>query len=272
MACRNLERLVARRGQQYGEPVLPQHVRHEGADAVVVFDEQNRFAAAVGGGRDHRRGLSQVRGSRQVNVERRPVPDAALHLDRAVVLLHDAIHRCQAETGALAVFLCREKRLEDPRQRVRVHSGSRVADRHLDVVAGLERWVGCDADLVELDVPQFDGDPSAARHSVARVNHEVHQYLLNLRRIRQHRREIGPHVRGDLNVRADHPLQHVLHVLHELIERNRLLGDHLTAAECEQLPRQSSRTLGGLDDFFGVGAPLVAVLEVLHAASRHSRG
>ena len=104
-----------------------------------------------------------------------------------------------------------------------------VADRHLDVIAGLKRRVGGNADRVELDVPQFDGDPAAARHRVARVDHEVHQYLLDLRRVRQDRREIGPHVHGDLNVRADHPLQHVLHVVHEVIERNRLLGDDLTA-------------------------------------------
>src|SRR5436189_140767 len=83
---------------------------------------------------------------------------------------------------------------ENPRERVRVHSGSRVADLHLDIVAGLERRVRGNADLVELDVPQFDGDPAAARHSVAGVDHEVHQYLFNLRRVRQDRREIGPHV------------------------------------------------------------------------------
>ena len=119
------------------------------------------------------------------------------------------------------------------------------------------------ADLVELDVPQFDRDFSTAGHGVAGVDHEVHHDLLDLRRVRQNRREVGPHVGGDLNVGPDDP-QHVLHAFDEMIERNGLLGDHLAAAEGEQLTRESRRALRGLDNLLRVGAPLVARLEALH--------
>ena len=65
-----------------------------------------------------------------------------------------------------------------------VHAGAGVADRHLDVVAGLQPRVRGDADLVELDVAQLDRDLAAARHGVARVDDEVHQNLLDLRACR----------------------------------------------------------------------------------------
>ena len=45
---------------------------------------------------------------------------------------------------------------------VGVHAGAGVADRHLDVVAGLQSGVRRDADLVELDVAQLDRDLAAA--------------------------------------------------------------------------------------------------------------
>ena len=49
-------------------------------------------------------GLPRSVGARQINVKRRAVPDAALHFDRAVVLLDDAVDRREPEAGALCRF------------------------------------------------------------------------------------------------------------------------------------------------------------------------
>ena len=102
------------------------------------------------------------------------------------------------------------------------------------------------------------------RHRVARVDHEVHENLLDLRRVGEHRRQVRPDLGRDLNLRADEPLQHVLHVRHELIERDRLLRDDLTAAERQQLAREPGRAICRLEDLLCIGAPLVSLVEVLH--------
>ena len=68
----------------------------------------------------------------------------------------------------------------------------------------------------------------------------------------------------DLNLGTDQPLQHVLHVRHELIESHGLLCDDLPAAERQQLARETRRAIGGLDDFLRVGAALVSLRQVLH--------
>ena len=70
-------------------------------------------------------------------------------------------------------------------------------DRHLDVIARLQTRVRRHADLVELDVSQLDGDLPAARHRIARVDDEIHQNLLDLGRIGEHGRQIGPDLRRD---------------------------------------------------------------------------
>ena len=47
-----------------------------------------------------------------MNVE--PSPGTDSHVDAAATLLHDAVHRGQAEPRALSALLRREERLEQP--------------------------------------------------------------------------------------------------------------------------------------------------------------
>ena len=80
----------------------------------------------------------------------------------------------------------------------------------------------------------------------------------------------------DLNLGTDQPLQHVLHARDDLIERNRLLRDHLLAAERQQLARQPRRTVGRLQDLFGIRAPRVVFVDALQedfrvAVNRHQQ-
>ena len=53
---------------------------------------------------------------RQTDAERRATARLAVDLDRAAALLHDAVHRCQSETGPVPCALGREERLEDVRR------------------------------------------------------------------------------------------------------------------------------------------------------------
>ena len=234
--------------------MLLQHVGHQHAHAVVVFDQQHRFrsaaAAGFGGGR-----LSEVGGARQVDVERRAAAHLALHFDGAAALLHDAVHRGQAEARALAVLLGREERFEDARRRLRVHAGAGIADRHLDVVARLSGRDGrprrsCRARCFSARSKSVPPEGMASRAFTTRFTRICSTCV----------RSASTGVRPghtsvtSVHVLADQPLQHVLRFLHQLIQRHGLLRDHLPSAEGEQLARQAGGAVRGLEDFIGVHA------------------
>ncbi len=107
------------------------------------------------------------------------------------------------------------------------------------------------------------GDLSALGHRVAGVDDEVHQNLLELRAVGEHRRQVGPDLGGDLNLRPDEALQHGLHRLDEVVERHGLLRDHLAPAERQQLAREARGAVGRFENLFRVAPPLVAFGQVL---------
>src|SRR5229473_7837016 len=63
-------------------------------------------------------------------------PRLARDRDVAAALLHDAVDDRQAEAGALALFLGREERLEEPGARLLVHALAGVADAQPRVLPG----------------------------------------------------------------------------------------------------------------------------------------
>ena len=78
----------------------------------------------------------------QVDLEGRPLPRLAVHVDEAVVLFDDAVNRRQPQAGALADFLGGEEGLEELCQRLFVHAAAVVADRQQDVPPGSRTLVG----------------------------------------------------------------------------------------------------------------------------------
>jgi len=99
---------------------------------------------------------------------------------------------------------------------------------------------GCDLHVtrrrfgVELDARGADGQPSAGRHRVARVDDEVHQYLLDLARLGENRARILV-LRAQINrhVFADEATDHRLGLAHHLAEDERLRLERLLTAEGE---------------------------------------
>ena len=73
------------------------------------------------------------------------------------------------------------------------------------------------------------------RHRVARVHGEVDDHLLDLRRVGAHRGELGAEHRHELDVLADQPAQHHVHVADRRVQVEDPRLQHLPAAEREQL-------------------------------------
>ena len=176
---------------------------------------------------------------RKEELERRSLPDLAVDLDGALVPPHDPEHG--AEPEAAAGELGREERVEDALDHLAAHSRAVVGDLEEDVVA-----VG----QVALDaraLPVLGVDDLRARgqrdragliaQGLARVEHEVHEHLPDLRRVEardgQAGRQVVAHRRlpADAQVEQLHGLAHQLAQIDELHEELALagVGEHLAA-------------------------------------------
>ena len=123
-----LQRLDAVGGLDHAVAARAQAARVQRAQALLVLDQQDgalpgevgaRFCfrrrllgrAIGGGGVGHSLQLGMM--PRQEDVERGALIGFGIDIDEAAGLLDDAVHRRQAEPGALADFLGREERLEN---------------------------------------------------------------------------------------------------------------------------------------------------------------
>src|ERR1700732_2452420 len=147
----------------------------EDAHTLFVFHEKNGFISwrrsagrslcgAFIGFRQH---------LRKINLEGRAVSHFAVHPDVSAALLHDAVHRCQAEPGAFALLFRGKKRLENARLCCCVHSAAGVAHNQHYVMAGAHPRMKRGVTAVDLNVSRLDRDPPSLRHRVARVNNEI---------------------------------------------------------------------------------------------------
>ena len=92
--------------------------------------------------------------------------------------------------GALPLRLGREERIEDPRFDVLRDPHARVAHEQRDEGPGLEaQRIG--VRLRQLAIGGLDDQLPAGRHRVARVDAEIDDRLLQLRRVGAHRPHIG---------------------------------------------------------------------------------
>src|SRR6185503_1180458 len=102
------------------------------AHVRLVLDEQDRLRAAhLAAALGRLLGTSVLRRARarQIEVERRALTLSAPDADVAAVLLHDAVDHREPETGAAALVLRREERLEDPRLDLGAHPEAVVDHR-----------------------------------------------------------------------------------------------------------------------------------------------
>src|SRR5205814_553619 len=86
----------------------------------------------------------------------------------------------ETQAGAFPGLLGGEKWIERVLPGVTTHSDAVVADGKHHIATRNHGRVLAGVGLIQLDVPCLDADRSTAWHSVARVDHEVHQDLLDL--------------------------------------------------------------------------------------------
>src|SRR4030095_14440406 len=126
-------------GREHAIAEALQHSDNRAADGGVVLDDQYGLLA----GRDllGRAGpglpaFAHRPVNRQMDLDGGPEPDLAVDADVTAGLLDETIHHAQPEARALADLLGGEERIERPRQYLRRHSGSGIADHQRDVSSG----------------------------------------------------------------------------------------------------------------------------------------
>ncbi len=106
---------------------LGEHGTDDLADHFFVIHDQDAFPAArenIGIGLSD--GDVGLDGLGKVEFEGGAQPRLAMHGNRAVVVLHDAVHDGQAEPGSLAGPLGGKKGFENARQHIGTHTAARV--------------------------------------------------------------------------------------------------------------------------------------------------
>ena len=97
-------------------------------------------------------------------------------------------------------------------------------------------------------MPHLEPQLAAARHRIARIDGEVHDDLLEQRRVGRDLRKLTLTRTFELDRLAEDAPQHRHQLLDHVPEIDPLGLCDLPAAEREQLPRERRRSLGGLDD------------------------
>src|SRR5580658_1226723 len=124
VAARNIQRIRTTPGLEDVVAFDAQELAGQLAHARFILDDENRLAAAL-----NRGGLfleldecSFALRLRKVNFKRRANAGRTVHPDETAALLHDAVHRGEAQSCSLADFLGGEKRLENMRLGGIVHA------------------------------------------------------------------------------------------------------------------------------------------------------
>ena len=103
----------------------------------------------------------------------------------------------------------------------------------------------CGVAAVEFHVRRFDRQPSAVGHRVARVDHQIQQYLLDLARVCLHAAKFSARQERHVNVFADHAREHPDHSRDRVVHVQHARLQDLLAAEGQQLARESGGPVGG---------------------------
>jgi hypothetical protein len=147
-----------------------------------------------------------------------------------------------------------------------VHARPGVRDREAHVLTRRNDARIGDGVPVHVDVRRLDREHAPVGHRIARVHSEIEQHLLELAAIGLDPAEVAVELGADLDVVADHPPEHLLHVVHDLVQVDAHGLEHLLPAEGEELTRQSGGAVGRLLDLLQVAA--MRVRRVLEALER----
>ena len=101
--------------------------------------------------------------------------------------------------------------------------------------------------FVERDVGGFDSEFATLRHGVAGVDGEVHDDLIDLAGIGVDGAEGGAGNHDEIDVFADHAGEHFQVFGDDLVEVENLGGEHLLAAEGEELAGERGGAAAALE-------------------------
>ena len=246
--------LAAVAGFQHRVAVHAQDLPHQGAHRLLVLDQQHGLLAVQGsfcpGAR--RRGPRHLLlgHARQEHLEGGALALLAVHHDGAAALLDDAVDGREAEPGP-AVFLGGEEGLEEVGLDLLVHAHAGIGHRQHHVGSRHQEQLGAGLGAVELHVGGLQGQLPAAGHGVPGVEREVQDHLLELARIAMTSPRWGSRtVTSSMSSRMRR--RSILSMSETGVEIERLGGQHLLAAEGQQLAGEGGRALGGVADLLQV--------------------
>ena len=185
-----------------------------------------------------------------------------MHHDGTAGLLHDAVHGCEPESGAVTDGLRREERIEDAPLRLGIHSHSGVPDddgrepirRRRGARRGRSRGGGEDGRL--------ERERTAVRHRIARIDDEIQNDLLQLSAVGEHHagRGVAAIHEGDLG--SNQPAQHRFGAAHDVVDLDRHRLQHLTPAEGEELAGERGPPVRGTPDLADVAREVGVVVRL----------
>ena len=145
----------------------------------------------------------------------------------AAVLVHDTVDRREPHAAAVPDLLSREERLEHALLDGQGDAAAGIGDGELDEIT-IDIAAAARADRrARPGMAHRDRDVPVGADCVARVDREVHQYLLQLDRIEKDRRGIVIQLGMQLDSRGKRRAQQLDRLLHERGERK---GPRLAAA------------------------------------------
>ena len=151
-------------------------------------------------------------GFRQINGKCRTLILDAFDLNPAAMIVDDSQGNGQPQTGAFALFLCREIRVENPFEIDRIDAMSGITHLQPHIHAGRQIPVAADDGFAAFTPVQGDGEHAGRpAHGVKSVGAEVHDQLVKLGCIGSHRGQI----RGDVGMDLDIGRQGRLHEIQD---------------------------------------------------------
>ena len=106
--------------------------------------------------------------------------------------------------------------------------------------------------VVEHDIGRFNRQTAAARHRVARVDHEVCERRFELAQVSANRRDVGRTDNPQIDVLANELTQHARQRVDGVVEIHARRVQHLPAAKRQQLTRQRRRAVRRGENLGGV--------------------
>ena len=103
--------------------------------------------------------------------------------------------------------------------------------------------------FVECDICSLNGEFAALGHSIASVDREIHDDLVDLTRVGADCAQGRARDHDEIDILANHTGQHLQVLGDGLVQVEHLRSQNLLAAEGEQLTRQGGGALGGIGNF-----------------------